>query len=221
MANKYTFSKTILGKLLDFRNVQTTDEARKFLKEAGYIFYIYGALILLAHLFYFKDSGYIDGLIYIACAYAIKNYQSRFMAILLNLLVITEVVITYIDYTHLGQGGHSLVIGIIVLLVSLRATQVCFNYHRLANSKIIFKNALIKNVLALIYGIAIFFIGAFIITYVIHYEADTALSYDTLKQIAYYLNFVRLVITILVMGLSYRGLLPFTKNKLICVIRNS
>lgn len=72
----------------------------------------------------------IDGVIFAVCAFLLRKFNSRVMAVILLLLSVAGLVVTGINKFSGGTGGQNLILAVIMIWVSVRAIQATFGLKK-------------------------------------------------------------------------------------------
>ncbi|MBI2042478.1 MAG: hypothetical protein HYT21_01910 [Candidatus Nealsonbacteria bacterium] len=113
-----------------FGKIQTRDEAIKVIKDASNGFYFLAALQIVLGYFIMRPEAIIDGAIFAICAFLLRKFNSRVVAIILLLLSIGGLIVTGMNNFGGGAGGQNLILAVIMIWVSIRAIQATFGLRR-------------------------------------------------------------------------------------------
>ena len=140
--------------------------------------------------------------------FAIEKHKSRSASLLLagNSILQTSAVLGWV-LGNKGGGWGYLILLFIVLRYAFRATRVSFAYHKLRGSKLIVRNVLIKNALALLYLFSVF---GLIYLLPADIKGVVLRSFETKTEP---FNFLGFLIMALVLSAAYKGVLPGTGNR--------
>lgn len=119
-----------------FGKIETSEEAVKVIKDVSIGFYVLAALQIVAGYFILGIPAIIDGVIFAVCAFLLRKFNSRVVAIILLLLSIGSLVITGINKFGGGAGGRNLFLAVIMIWVSIRAIQATFALKKFKSKNI-------------------------------------------------------------------------------------
>jgi len=111
-----------------FGKIETRDEALKVIKDASNGFYFLAVLQVVLGYFIMGTEAIIDGVIFAICAFLLRKFNSRVVAVILLLLSIGGLVVTGIN--KFGGGGQNLFLAVIMIWVSVRAIQATFGLKK-------------------------------------------------------------------------------------------
>ena len=147
--------------------------------------------------------------------FAIAEHKARSAALLLAGTYISRTLIVLGGVlANKGGGWGYLILLFIVLRYALRATKVSFTYHKLRGSKVIVKNVLIKNALALFYLFAVFGL-----IYLLPVDTKSVVLHS-FKTKTEPFNFLGVLVMALVLSAAYKGVLPGTSNRRLVVFEH-
>lgn len=113
-----------------FGKIETRDEALKVIKDVSNSFYFLAALQIIFGYFIMGVEVIIDGTIFAVCAFLLRKFNSRVVAVVLLLLSVGGLIVTGINKFGGGSGGRNLVLAVIAIWVSIRAIQATFELRK-------------------------------------------------------------------------------------------
>lgn len=113
-----------------FGKIETKDEALKVIKDASNGFYFLAALQIVLGCFIMGMEAIVDGVIFAVCAFLLRKFNSRVVAVILLLLSIGGLIVTGINKFGGGSGGQNLFLAVIMIWVSIRAIQATFGLKK-------------------------------------------------------------------------------------------
>ena len=113
-----------------FGKIETRDEALKVIKDTSNGFYFLAALQIVLGYFIMGTEAIIDGVIFAVCAFLLRKFNSRVVAVILLLLSIGGLVVTGINKFGGGTGGRNLFLAVIMIWISVRAIQATFGLKK-------------------------------------------------------------------------------------------
>ena len=114
-----------------FGKIETTENALKVIKDVSNGFYFLAVLQIVLGYFIMGTSAIIDGVLFAVCAFLLRKFNSRVVAIILLLLSVGGLVVTRINQFGGGTGGRNLFLAVIMIWVSIRAIQATFGLKKL------------------------------------------------------------------------------------------
>jgi len=183
--------------------------ALKKCRNAAIVAFIIAAMTAIFSIFRlqnFNPSGVVDALLVFFLGFGILKYRSRVCAVVLFLYFLVIKIVQFTQLLKLLSSGQQNVItfvsafaivGIIFLVFLFLGILGTFSYHK--NTRINKKNALIKTLVSILYGIITLIIFAFISLLFPNASND-------LKAL------IMAVPTIAMIFLSFIGALPISKN---------
>lgn len=221
-------AKKLMNGVFSFKKLTTIQESQEIL--LGVCYWLYGlslSVVLLGVFTKQYNMIFVDAVFLILCGSFLVKYHSRTFALLLCLLTVLE---CYVDLIILFAGKYTLfgvdfvnklnmateiisiiwVINLFILFLALKAFQAAAFYHKSIGSKVKYWNVLIKTGLSILYTFLAYLI--FIIIPVAGMGEDSFLKINHFA-----LGFVVLYVTAIVVWLSFKGVLPFTKNRPVCI----
>lgn len=153
----------------------------------------------------FAVSGFIGmsiGALFDATLFAIIAWgihkMSRVASVAGLCLYIVESIWRWIEF-----GPTNIVVAALLVLCFINSVRGTFEYHKIINSRVIVRNVIIVNSLALFYSLAAIIISFFVLISGGYYETMN----DEL------LGLIMISVVLIVYALSLIGLMPFTKNR--------
>ena len=113
-----------------FGKIETRDEAIKVIKDASNGFYFLAALQIVLGYFIMGALAIVDGVIFAVCAFLLRKFNSRVVAVILLLLSVAGLVVTGMNKFGGGSGGQNLFLAVIMIWVSIRAIQATFGLKK-------------------------------------------------------------------------------------------
>jgi hypothetical protein len=113
-----------------FRKIETRDEALKVIKDASNVLYFLAAFEIVLGYFIMGVGAIVDGVIFAVCAFLLRKFNSRVVAVILLLLSIGVLIVTGINKFGGGSGGRNLSLAVIKIWVSIRAIQATFGLKK-------------------------------------------------------------------------------------------
>lgn len=113
-----------------FGKIETKEEALKVVKDVSNGFYFLAALQGILGFFIIGVGGIIDGAVFAVCAFLLRRFNSRAVAVILLLLSIAGLVATGINKFGGGRGGKNLILAIIVVWGSVCAVRATFGLKK-------------------------------------------------------------------------------------------
>jgi hypothetical protein len=77
------------------------------------------------------NGGILDGVAFLLLGGILLVFKSRFVAILLFLFSVADVVLTFMAMLGIVFGGRNILLSIFVLYVSIATVYATFKYHKL------------------------------------------------------------------------------------------
>lgn len=200
-------SKNITKDLFSFRNPYDLEHAGKMLMNIAGVFYALG-LLSFVFLYFGKNLGEaVNGVTYFALGFAIGERKSRTCAILSSLNTLATAIAGMAVWTPETRGGaYNIPLSLFMFILSLKAVQCSYFWHKLAHSKINVKNTALKIVLAAGYVIGFFVIFNLLYWLLSHFEPINSAGERAVKAV-----FLAPAIAIVASALS--GFLPYTREK--------
>ncbi len=109
-----------------FGKIETKEEALKIIKDSSNGFYFLSALEIIAGYFVIGISAIIDGIIFAICAFLLRKFNSKVVAIILLLISAMSLITTGVNKFSNGSGGQNIFLAVIVVWISIRAVQATF-----------------------------------------------------------------------------------------------
>lgn len=113
-----------------YGKIETKDEALKVIKDASNGFYFLAALQIILGYFIMGTEAIIDGVLFAVCAFLLRKFNSRVVAVILLLLSIGGLVVTAINKFGGGTGGQNIILAVIMIWTSIRAIQATFGLQK-------------------------------------------------------------------------------------------
>lgn len=113
-----------------YGKIETKDEALKVIKDASNGFYFLAALQIVLGYFIMGTEAIIDGVLFAVCAFLLRRFNSRVVAVILLLLSIGGLVVTAINKFGGGTGGRNIILAVIMIWTSIRAIQATFGLRK-------------------------------------------------------------------------------------------
>ena len=113
-----------------YGKIETKEEALKVIKDASNGFYFLAALQVVLGYFIMGTEAIIDGVLFAVCAFLLRKFNSRVVAVILLLLSIGGLVVTAINKFGGGTGGQNLILAVIMIWTSIRAIQATFGLRK-------------------------------------------------------------------------------------------
>lgn len=130
MDNAIPKPPTSTAKLGLFGKIRRRDDALKVIKDASNGFYFLAAFQLVLGYFIMGVEVIIDVVIFAICAFLLRKFNSRVVAVILLLLSVAGLVVTGINKFGGGSGGRNLLLTVIMIWVSIRAIQATFGLKK-------------------------------------------------------------------------------------------
>ncbi|WP_244283171.1 hypothetical protein [Leptospira neocaledonica] len=151
-----------------FGKIESPEEAEFFLNSASYILFLIGFLqsILFAFLLGSFRNFYMDVLLLFIFGIVIRFSRSRVSVILLciySLIILVGTTLTWFGIA--AGGGNNIFLAFALLLLSIRAAYVSFQFHNLIGTKLIWKNFWIRHLIAL--GFAFVFSFSLFVSFIL------------------------------------------------------
>ena len=204
--------KNSLAHLFDFKRIENKEEGISLLRDIGKGCYFLGVLHIVLSLIAHTQSFLMDGILFLMLGHGISLYQSRTASILLCIDTFAGIYFTFDSKIHNGSGGRNVILALMMFVYSIRAVQVSFQYQALVNSRPVLKNIIIKTTLSFVYSLIFIVLG--IISVVVIFGNTEKVTENAWGMA---------VILPLCIGtfLTFRGWLPFTKNKPMCAVSDN
>ncbi|TGM94910.1 hypothetical protein EHR05_02300 [Leptospira licerasiae] len=150
-----------------FSKIESPDEAEFFLNSTSYILFLIGFLqsILFTFLLGSFRNFYMDVLLLFIFGIVIRFSKSRVAVILLciySLIILVGTTLTWFGIA--AGGGNNIFLAILLVLLSFRAAQAIFRFHKWKETKLVWKNILIRHSIAI--GFAFIFSTSIFFSYV-------------------------------------------------------
>lgn len=150
-----------------FKKIETPEDAEFYLNSASYILFLIGFLqsILFTFLLGSFRNFYMDVLLLFIFGIVIRFSRSRVSVILLcvySLIILIGTTLTWFGIA--AGGGNNIFLALLLLLLSVRAAQVGFQFHKLKDTKLVWKNIWIRHLIAL--GFAFVFSSSLFFSFV-------------------------------------------------------
>ena len=113
-----------------YGKIETKEDALKVIKDASNGFYFLAVLQIALGYFIMGTEAIIDGAIFAVCAFLLRKFNSRVVAVILLLLSIGGLIVTGMNKFSGGAGGQNLILAIIMIWVSIRAIQATFGLKK-------------------------------------------------------------------------------------------
>lgn len=113
-----------------FGKIETRNEALKVIKDTSNSFYLLAILQTILGYFIIGIWSITDGIVFAVCAFLLRKFNSRIVAIILLLLSVSGLVITGMNKFDDGAGGRNLFLAVIMIWVSIRAIQATFELKK-------------------------------------------------------------------------------------------
>ncbi|MEI1280208.1 hypothetical protein V6Z05_17890 [Leptospira venezuelensis] len=151
-----------------FKKIESPEEAEFFLNTASYILILIGLLqsILFAFLLGSFRNFYMDVLLLFIFGIVIRFSRSRISVILLCIYSLIIFVGTTLTWSGIAAGGgNNIFLAILLLLISIRAMQVSFIFHKIRDTKLVWKNIWTRHLIAI--GLAFVFSAFVFISFIL------------------------------------------------------
>jgi ABC-type sugar transport system permease subunit len=113
-----------------FTKIETRADALRTIKDACRAFLVVAAIQFVIGVF-LAPSMIIDGLVFAALAFILMKWKSKIAAVILLLFSTGVVVVTVLNLLGItSEGGSNVILALIVLIVSIRATEATFKLRR-------------------------------------------------------------------------------------------
>lgn len=151
-----------------FAKIESPKEAEFVLNFSSYILFLIGFLqsILFAFLLGSFRNFYMDVLLIFIFGIVIRFSRSRVSVILLciySLIILIGTTLTWFGIA--AGGGNNIFLALLLLLLSIRTAQVSFQFHKLTDTKLVWKNIWIRHLIAV--GFAFILFSSFFISFII------------------------------------------------------
>ncbi|TGM96071.1 hypothetical protein [Leptospira dzoumogneensis] len=151
-----------------FKKIESTEEAESFLNFSSYILFLIGFLqsILFTFLLGSFRNFYMDVLLIFIFGIVVRFARSRVSVILLciySLIILLGTTLTWFGIA--AGGGNNIFLALLLLLLSIRTAQVNFQFHRMTDTKLVWKNIWIRHLIAV--GFAFILSSSFFISFII------------------------------------------------------
>lgn len=113
-----------------YGKIETKEEALKVIKDASNGFYFLAALQIVLGYFIMGTEAIIDGVLFAVCAFLLRKFNSRVVAVILLLLSVGGLVVTAINQFGGGTGGRNIILAVIMIWTSVRAIQATFGLKK-------------------------------------------------------------------------------------------
>lgn len=113
-----------------FGKIETWEDAIKVIKDVSNAFYFLAALQMVLGYFIIGAATIIDGVVFAACAFLLRKFHSRIVAVILLLLSIGTLVATVLNKFGTSTGGKNVFLAVITIWVSIRAIQATFSLKK-------------------------------------------------------------------------------------------
>ncbi len=200
----------LLKALFDLRRITDAREAAVLLRALSYIVYALGVVYFTVVVLVFRWSlGAVDAVNFILLGYAIGSFRSRVAAIVLFITAImmggSKLFLS--DLTH-PFNFSQLVIACAAVFCAFRAAETTMRYHELVRSKVNITNVTLKTFLAFLYGAVIGRLAVLGLSFFL--PADEMMRSVEGWPVAELMGWS------LAVFLTFKGWLPFTKNRPLC-----
>ncbi|WP_244241172.1 hypothetical protein [Leptospira selangorensis] len=150
-----------------FAKIESPGEAEFILNFSAYILFLIGFLqsILFAFLLGSFRNFYMDVLLIFIFGLVIRFSRSRVSVILLciySLIILIGTTLTWFGIA--AGGGNNIFLALFLLLLSIRTTQVNFQFHKLTDTKLVWKNIWVRHLIAI--GFAFILFSSFFISFI-------------------------------------------------------
>ncbi|WP_243396426.1 hypothetical protein [Leptospira hartskeerlii] len=135
-----------------FSKIESPEEAEFFLNSSSYILVLIGFLqsILFTFLLGSFRNFYMDVLLLFIFGVVIRFSRSRVSVILLCIYSIIILLGTTLTWFGIAAGGgNNIFLALMLLLLSIRTVQVSFKFHMLRETKLVWKNILVRHLIAI------------------------------------------------------------------------
>ncbi|MGJ4746834.1 hypothetical protein ACQV5M_10790 [Leptospira sp. SA-E8] len=151
-----------------FAKIGSQEEAEFFLNSSSYILFLIGFLqsILFTFLLGSFRNFYMDVLLLFIFGIVIRFSRSRVSVILLciySLIILLGTTLTWFGIA--AGGGNNIFLALLLLLLSFRTAWVSFQFHKFANTELVWKNIGIRHLIAL--GLAFIFSSTLFIFFIL------------------------------------------------------
>lgn len=148
--------------------IESPEEAEFILNFSAYILFLIGFLqsILFFFLLGSFRNFYMDVLLIFIFGIVIRFSRSRVSVILLciySLIILVGTTLTWFGIA--AGGGNNIFLALLLLLLSVRAAQVSFQFHKLTDTKLVWKNIMIRHMIAI--GFAFILSSSLFISFII------------------------------------------------------
>jgi hypothetical protein len=113
-----------------YGKIETKEEVLKIIKDVSNGFYFFAAIEIVLGYFVIGAGAIGDGVIFAILALLLRKFNSRVVAIILLLLSIGGLVVTGINRFGGGTGGQNLLLAVMMIWISVRATQATFELRK-------------------------------------------------------------------------------------------
>ncbi len=214
----------VKARIFSFKKPQTIEESKALVhKLTIFIMICIYPAIRMANTGSYEAWGAV--VLYGTLIIFLVHYLSRTLAIIFMLLLLlnllNDIQLLYAWNLSAADPEHQLIINIISIVLGLlyypfvffiiwRTLQGTFAYHQIIGSKVQYKNVIKKTLLSILYSVSAVFILASVhaIAFLDDFNEE---KYAVLVSLVYLFTFL------CVFALAFRGWLPFTKNKPICI----
>ncbi|WP_244937215.1 hypothetical protein [Leptospira selangorensis] len=150
-----------------FAKIESPEEAEFILNFSAYILFLIGFLqsILFAFLLGSFRNFYMDVLLIFIFGLVIRFSRSRVSVILLciySLIILIGTTLTWFGIA--AGGGNNIFLALFLLLLSIRTAQVNFQFHKLTDTKLVWKNIWVRHLIAI--GFAFILFSSFFISFI-------------------------------------------------------
>ncbi|WP_243401973.1 hypothetical protein [Leptospira haakeii] len=150
-----------------FAKIESPEDAEFILNFSSYILFLIGFLqsILFSFLLGSFRNFYMDVLLIFIFGLVIRFSRSRASAILLcvySLIILIGTTLTWFGIA--AGGGNNIFLALLLLLLSIRTAQVSFQFHKLTDTKLVWKNIWIRHLIAI--GFAFVLFSSFFISFI-------------------------------------------------------
>lgn len=194
-------------------NIVTAEDAKKALYKISLILYSITLINLIIALLTNNPNPILDAWFILIFGITIRHNQSRAGGILLIFYALNSIAGSIYCQYNLLADARSILLNTMVIVLAIPAIHATFRYHALRKSHIIWKNAFIKTLHALLYLILFSIITQFSIIF---------RYIDFLYELGGYqlLALISLILPTIGVFLTFNGWLPFTRHEPVCRFEN-